>query len=79
MAFGTLKGTLTFASNNTGATNALTGSVSIAVGDLVYVHFAEQTNVTATGATDNLGNTYSKLLSGLTSSVLLHQVLIFTP
>ena len=64
MAFGGLLGTLTGNGNSVGATNALSGSVVVKVGDLVFVCFGQQTNLTATGTTDNLGNTYSAQNAG---------------
>jgi hypothetical protein len=42
---------------------------TISAGDLVFVAYAEVTGTTATGCTDNLGNTYSALTSGSTTSV----------
>lgn len=64
MAFGDLKGTLTGSvASVTNPTDA-TGSVSVAVGDLVYCTFAQQTNLTVTAASDNLGNTYSAVNAG---------------
>lgn len=64
MAFGDLLGTLTGNGNSVGATNALSGSVVVKVGDLVWVCFGQQTNLTATGTTDNLGNTYTAQNAG---------------
>lgn len=59
MAFGSLKGTLSGNGPSIGTSNAITGSVAVVAGDLVFVAFMQQTNLTATAATDNLGNTYS--------------------
>lgn len=64
MAFGSLRGALSAQSGNVGATNDITGSVAISVGDLVFVVFAEQTSLTASGVTDNLGNTYTAQNAG---------------
>ncbi len=64
MPFGDLKGTLTGSGPNIGSTNALTGSVAVAVGDFVFVTFGQQTALTATGVTDNLGNSYSAQNAG---------------
>jgi len=64
MAFGSLKGTLTASVNSvTNPTNA-TGSVFVQPGDLIWVTFGQQTTLTATGVTDNLGNTYSAVNAG---------------
>ena len=60
MAFGGLKGTLTGAGNSVTNPSVLSGSVSVAVGDLVFGVFGQQTALTATATiTDNLGNTYA--------------------
>jgi len=64
MAFGDLLGTLGGNASSIGATNDLTGSVAVDIGDLVYVLFGQQTNLTATGATDDLGNTYTPTNAG---------------
>jgi hypothetical protein len=45
------------------------GSVAVLAGDVVVATYSEQTGVgTSTGATDNLGNTYTAANAGLTSS-----------
>lgn len=64
MAFGGLRGTL--AGNATSITNpfSATGSVAVSVGDLVYAVLCEQTSLTVTAVSDNLGNTYSALNAG---------------
>jgi len=41
-----------------------TGSVSVSVGDLIFAVFGEQTSLTTTGASDNLGNTYTAQNAG---------------
>lgn len=64
MAFGDLLGTLTGNGGSVGSTNALSGSVSVAVGDLVFVCFGQQSSLTASGVTDNLGNTYTAQNTG---------------
>lgn len=64
MAFGDLKGTLTLTGASVGATNALAGSVSVSVGDLIFAVFGEVIDLTCTGATDNLGNTYTATNAG---------------
>lgn len=61
---GSLRGTLQGNGASIGTSNALTGSVAVQVGDLVFVAFGQQTNLTATGATDNLGNTYTAQNAG---------------
>lgn len=64
MAFGDVKGTLQ--GSATSITNPLsaTGSVTVAVGDLIFGGRFEQTSNTATTASDNLGNTYSAINAG---------------
>jgi hypothetical protein len=64
MAFGDLKGTLQ--GGATSVTNPLVaaGSVSVAVGDLIFGGRFEQTALTATTCTDNLGNTYTAVNAG---------------
>lgn len=66
MAAGDVKGTLTVSlASITNPTDA-TGSVSVAVGDLVFGVIAQQTNLTASGTvTDNLGNTYAYVNAGV--------------
>lgn len=64
MAFGDRKGGLSASVNSVTNPTDATGSVSVAVGDLVWVNFAQQTNLTATGVTDNLGNSYSAVNAG---------------
>ena len=59
MAFGDLKGTLTGGDASIGTSAVLSGSVSVAVGDLIALSFAEQTALTTTAISDNLGNTYA--------------------
>lgn len=64
MSFGALKGTLSnFGNSITNPANA-NGSVSVSVGDLVFCVIAEQTALTATTCTDNLGNTYAATNAG---------------
>lgn len=71
MAFGALKGTaLTGNGNSVGASNALTGSVAVAVGDLVFVCFGQQTNLTATGASSTLVTTYTAQNVGTDAGVV---------
>src|SRR5688572_957274 len=65
MAFGDLKGTLGGNANSiTNPFNA-TGSVAVAVGDLVYAVLGQQTNLTVTACADNLFNTYIETQLGL--------------
>lgn len=64
MAFGDLKGTLSAAAAAVTATNSVTGSVSVAVGDLVFLTFGQQANLRATTVVDNLGNTYTATNAG---------------
>jgi hypothetical protein len=69
MAFGDLRGTLTGSGASVGTTNAFStgGPITVAVGDLVFVCFGQQTALTASGVTDNLGNTYSAQNAGTDS------------
>lgn len=68
MAFGALLDTgftsLTSITNPTDVTSGGGLSVSVAVGDLVIGVFGEQTDLTVTGVTDNLGNTYTASNAG---------------
>lgn len=64
MAFGDLLGSLTGGTNDIGTTQNVTGSVSVAVGDLVVAAFAEFDGVSVTTLTDNLGNTYTAQNAG---------------
>ena len=64
MAFGALKGTLEGNTTDIASSNPITGSVVVAVGDLVYVLSSEQTDLTSTTVSDNLGNTYTALNAG---------------
>lgn len=64
MAFGDLLGTL---SGTTAAiTNPFdaTGSVTVAVNDLIVVAYAERSTLSGTTVTDNLGNTYTAQNAG---------------
>jgi hypothetical protein len=64
MAFGDHKGSLTASvASVTNPTN-LTGSVLVAVADLIFVCFSQQTALTATAASDNLGNSYTAVNAG---------------
>jgi hypothetical protein len=60
MAFGALRAGTVLSGSANSITNpfAVTGSQDVAVGDLVVAVFAEQTALTVTTVTDNLGNTY---------------------
>lgn len=64
MAFGGLKGTLVGAANSITNPIDATGSVVVAVGDLVFGVIGEQTSLTAGTVTDNLGNTYAATQAG---------------
>jgi len=70
MAFGALKGTLSGDGLSITTSNALSGSVVVAVGDLVFVAFAQETALTATTASDNLGNTYTATNAGTDSGTV---------
>jgi hypothetical protein len=65
MAFGDHKGSLTASVASVTNPTDLSGSVSVAVGDLVFGVFSQQTDLTAGGTvTDDLGNTYAYLNAG---------------
>ncbi len=64
MSFAGLKGILQGNGNSVANPTTATGSVAVVVGDLVFVVFGQQTNLTAGTVTDNLGNTYSALNAG---------------
>src|SRR5262245_30695993 len=69
MAFGDKRGNLSVtAGSTTNPTNA-TGSVSVSVGDVVFIAVAERAVVTAGTVTDNLGHTYTQFNAGSTSVV----------
>ncbi len=57
--FGTVLGTFGVALNSASNNNVAVGSAAIQPGDLIYGVFAQQTNLTVTGVTDNLGNSYT--------------------
>jgi hypothetical protein len=73
MAQGDLRGNLTASANSITNPTNLTGSVAVSVGDLVYVAFSQQTNLTATGASDNLGNTYAAVNAGTDGGTPTHR------
>lgn len=58
MAVGDLVGTLTGNGGSVLNPSVASGSVSVAIGDLVFGVMGQQTNLTVTAVTDNLGNTY---------------------
>lgn len=64
MAQGDLKGSLQATGASTTDPFNATGSVSVAVGDLVFAVIGEQTSLTTTAVTDNLGNTYAAVNAG---------------
>lgn len=64
MAQGDLRGTLTASVNSVTNPTVATGSVAVSIGDLVFVTMSQQTNLTASSCTDNLGNTYSAVNAG---------------
>lgn len=61
---GELKGLLTGTGASVTNPSTITGSVAVDVDDLVVVVFGQQTTLTATAVTDNLGNTYSAQNAG---------------
>lgn len=64
MATGDRKGFLTGANVSIPNPFPATGSVAVVVGDLVFAVIAQQTTLTVTAVTDNLGNTYSATNAG---------------
>jgi hypothetical protein len=66
LMLGTLTGSLTDIVNPTVAT----GSVAVAVGDVAVVCFTEQTTMTATAVTDNLGNTYAAISAAIDGGIV---------
>lgn len=71
MAFGGLKGTLVGGNNSIPNPLPATGSVSVAVGDLVVAVIGQQTALTVTAVTDNLGNTYTAQNAGTLSGTTI--------
>lgn len=72
--FGELLGTLQ-ANNNTIPTNfSATGSVPVSVGDLIVSVVCQQTALTVTGVTDNLGNTYTAQNAGTDAGAVTGRV-----
>lgn len=66
MAFGDRKGSgLSGGSTDITDPASITGSISVAIGDLVWCVFAQQDHLTVVGASDNLGNTYVTDGSGI--------------
>lgn len=61
---GDLLGTLQVNANSITTSFSATGSVAVSVGDLVISVVCQQTNLTVTGVTDNLGNTYTAQNAG---------------
>ncbi len=70
MPIGALKGTLSAAISNITNPVSATGSVVVAIGDLVYFMLAEQTNLTVTTVSDNLGHSYTALNAGTDAGAL---------
>ena len=71
MAFGIARGNLQGGNNS--ITNPLpaTGSVAVQFGDLVVAVIAQQTALTVTAVTDNLGNTYAAQNAGTLSTTVI--------
>jgi hypothetical protein len=70
MAFGGVRGTLFFnAASITNPTTAV-GSVGVSQGDLIVAFLAEQTTLTVSAVTDNLGNTYTAVNAGTDAGVV---------
>lgn len=76
MAFGDLRGTLSGSAGAGFLTDPLdattgAGSVSVSIGDLIFVVVGESATLQVTGCTDNLGNTYAAVTAGLSSTSVL--------
>jgi hypothetical protein len=71
MAFGDLKTVFVGNGNSVTASNIMSGTATVAVGDLIFAVFGEQTGLTASGVTDNLGNTYTAQNAGTLSSTVV--------
>jgi hypothetical protein len=63
-AFGDLKGFLSVVQASATNPCVISGSVSVAVDDLIVVVYGQQLTQTSTGVTDNLGNTYAAVDAG---------------
>src|SRR5262245_7228897 len=67
-AFGTVLGVFTFTANSIVSSNVATlssGSGVVQAGDMVFAWFVEQTSLTATAVSDNLGHTYTAANAGV--------------
>jgi|SRR5829696_1365746 len=64
MAFGAVKGTLVGSNASIPNPFVATGSVAVAVGDLIVVLVTERVSLTAGTVTDNLGHTYTAQNAG---------------
>lgn len=64
MAFGNVLGTLSGSNVSVPATFSATGSVAVVQGDLIISVIAEQTSLTVSAVTDNLGNVYTAQNAG---------------
>lgn len=64
MAFGALIASGTASGASIAAANAVAITGAVSVGDVILAVMGEQTALTATGVTDNLGNTYTALNAG---------------
>ena len=64
MAFGDLKGFGTGSGLSVTNPSNASGSIGVSVGDLVVAVMCEQTSLTVTAVTDNLGNTYTAQNAG---------------
>jgi hypothetical protein len=71
--FGNLLGTLTGNIADIVNPAVATGSVAVAVGDLVLAVLVEQTAQTATACADNLGNTYTAVSAGVDGGTVAHR------
>ena len=69
MAFGGFKGSLVGGNNSIPNPLPATGSVSVAIGDLIVAVIAQQTANTSTAVTDNLTNTYTAQNAGTLATI----------
>lgn len=73
-AFGDLIGTLAGSGVSVTDPSDATGSVVVAVGDLIVAQFAEENDLTVTAVTDNLSNTYTAQNAGTDAGAVTGRV-----
>src|SRR5215207_7680614 len=77
MAFGALKGNLTAANTSPGTGLAATGSVTVALGDLILCHLATRgpLSINQRVASDNLGNKYFPIYTTRTGATSFDSII----